>query len=176
MLQADAKARILIAGQAPGMKVHETGKPFNDPSGRRLRTWLGVSEAQFYDETQFAIVPMGFCYPGKGLSGDLPPRPECAQTWHEQLLGALQNIELTVVLGRYAMDYHLPRALAKYSRPKSRPKSITQAVQSWQDYWPDLVVLPHPSPRNIAWFQRNSWFAQKVIPSLQQRVSEILND
>ena len=165
VIQADADAKILLVGQAPGRKVHETGVPFNDPSGDRLRTWLGVDRAQFYDPKQFAIVPMGFCFPGTGPSGDLPPRPECAPAWREPLLSALPNIELLLVIGRYALDYHLP---------ESRQQTVTQLVASWQQYWPDTVPLPHPSPRNNRWLKNNPWFEAEVIPQLQQRVGDIV--
>lgn len=166
VLQAHAAARILVVGQAPGRKVHDTGIPFNDPSGDRLREWLGVTREQFYDEHLFAIVPMGFCYPGKGSSGDLPPQPECAATWRAELLAALPNIQLTVALGKYAQDYHCP--------PPRRP--VTQRVMDWRETWPELLPLPHPSPRNIGWFRRNPWFEQELLPCLRERVQAILSD
>ncbi|GAB3316908.1 uracil-DNA glycosylase family protein [Haliea atlantica] len=165
VLQAHAAARILIVGQAPGRKVHETGIPFNDPSGERLRDWLGVSRDQFYDEQLFAIVPMGFCYPGKGKSGDLPPRPECAATWRAPLMAALPNIQLTVALGQYAHHYHFPDAR----------RSVTERVQLWRDSWPEIVPLPHPSPRNIGWLQRNAWFESDLLPVLRGRIRAILD-
>ena len=163
-LQANAAARILIAGQAPGRKVHATGIPFNDASGDRLRNWLGMSREQFYDSAQVAIVPMGFCYPGTGKSGDLPPRPECAAAWRAALLAQLTNIELTLVIGQYALAYHLPGA----------GKSVTQAVQGWRQHWPDTVPLPHPSPRNNLWLRRNPWFDEELLPALRKRVAEVL--
>lgn len=165
VLQANASARILIASQAPGTKVHATGIPFNDVSGDRLRTWLGISRDVFYDATQMAIVPMGFCYPGKGASGDLPPRPECAPTWRKAVLSELPNIQLTIVVGRYALDYHLP---------DFKRASVTEVVQAWRQHWPGVVPLPHPSPRNIAWFQRNPWFETELLPVLRARVKEVL--
>lgn len=164
VLQAHAAARILIVGQAPGRKVHETGLPFNDPSGDRLRDWLGVSRDQFYDEQLFAIVPMGFCYPGKGKSGDLPPRPECAATWRAPLMSALPNIQLTIALGQYAHNYHFPGAR----------RSVTERVQLWRANWPEIVPLPHPSPRNIGWLQRNTWFERELLPVLRGRIRAIL--
>ncbi|MGO2169171.1 uracil-DNA glycosylase family protein [Pseudoalteromonas sp. AOP31-A2-14] len=165
VVQFDSAARILIAGQAPGLKVHETGKPFNDASGKRLRQWLGLSEDDFYDASKVAILPMGFCYPGKGKSGDLPPRKECAPAWRAQLLAALPNIELTIVLGKYAQAYHLPES-------KSVP--LTELVKSWREYWPTILPLPHPSPRNNIWLTKNPWFEEDVLPALAPRVKEIL--
>jgi len=163
-LQADSAARILIAGQAPGRKVHATGIPFNDASGDRLRAWLGLSREQFYYSRQVAIVPMGFCYPGTGKSGDLPPRPECAAAWRAALLAQLKNIQLTLVIGQYALAYHLPGA----------GKSVTQAVQGWRQHWPVTVPLPHPSPRNNLWLRRNPWFEAELLPALRGRVAEVL--
>lgn len=165
LLQAGNNARILIASQAPGSKTHVKGRPFDDASGKRLRQWLGVSEEQFYDPENFAILPMGFCYPGTGAGGDLPPRPECAPTWREPLLQAMPRIELTLVLGQYALDWHL-------GTRKSR--TLTDTVKRWQEFWPDLLPLPHPSPRNIRWFMANPWFEAEVIPVLQDRVRGLL--
>lgn len=164
ILQFDSQAKILIASQAPGRKAHYTGIPFNDPSGDRLRHWLGMSRDTFYDAGQVAIVPMGFCYPGYGKSGDLPPRPECAATWHEQLLKCLPNVELTILIGQYAQAYHL----------KAAHGSLTQNVMNWRKFWPHIIPLPHPSPRNIFWLRRNPWFETEVIPVLQQRVMQVL--
>ncbi|WP_250657583.1 uracil-DNA glycosylase family protein [Alkalimarinus coralli] len=164
VLQANPKARILLVGQAPGRKVHETGVPFNDPSGDRLRDWLGVTRDVFYNEEVFAIVPMGFCYPGRGKSGDLPPRPECATAWREKLLSHLTNIELTLLVGAYAQDYHL----------KEKGSTLTKTVSDWRSYWPDIVPLPHPSPRNNIWLSRNPWFEKTLIPELKARVADIL--
>ena len=165
LLQAGTNARILIASQAPGSKTHVKGRPFDDASGKRLRQWLGVSEEQFYDPESFAILPMGFCYPGTGAGGDLPPRPECAPAWRESLLQAMPRIELTLVLGQYALDWHL-------GTRKSR--TLTDTVKRWQEFWPDLLPLPHPSPRNIRWFMANPWFEAEVIPVLQDRVRGLL--
>jgi uracil-DNA glycosylase len=157
-------ARILIAGQAPGRKVHETGVPFNDASGDRLRAWLGISRETFYDSKQVAILAMGFCFPGTGKSGDLPPRPECAPAWRERLLPLLTNLRLTLVIGQYALAYHLPNERA----------SVTEAVQGWRDHWPLTVPLPHPSPRNNLWIKRNPWFENELLPVLRTRVAEVL--
>jgi uracil-DNA glycosylase len=164
VVQMHAAARLLIVGQAPGRKVHETGLPFNDASGDRLRNWLGISRETFYDAKQIAILPMGFCYPGSGKSGDLPPRPECAPTWRAQLLAHLQNIQLTLVIGQYAMAYHLPSAGA----------TLTDTVLAWRSHWPAVVPLPHPSPRNRLWLKRNPWFEQELLPMLQTRVAQVL--
>ena len=164
VLQCHPAARILIASQAPGRRVHATGVPFDDPSGDRLRVWLGLSREVFYDPRQVAILPMGFCYPGTGPSGDLPPRPECAPAWREALLARMPRIELTLAIGRYAQAHHLP----------GRPGSVTQAVRGWQTLWPNLVPLPHPSPRNRRWLTQNPWFEAEVIPALQARVAEVL--
>ena len=166
VLQLHPQARILIAGQAPGLKVHKTGIPFDDASGERLREWLGVSASEFYDAKRIAIMPMGFCYPGKGKSGDLPPRPECAPKWREPLLQGLNNIQLTLVIGQYAMAYHLP----------SESRKVTEVVANWRAHWPEVVPLPHPSPRNNIWLKRNPWFAEQVIPLLQQRVRQIVTE
>ncbi len=164
VVQIHESARILIAGQAPGRKVHETGIPFNDASGDRLRAWLGVSRDVFYDASQIAILPMGFCFPGTGKSGDLPPRPECALAWRAPLLSHLKNLKLTLVIGQYAMAYHFPDATG----------TLTEIVQAWHKYWPHTVPLPHPSPRNNLWLKHNPWFEQELVPLLQNRVAEIL--
>ena len=164
VVQAHASARILIAGQAPGRKVHETGIPFNDVSGNRLRQWLGLSPEVFYDETRLAILGMGFCFPGTGKSGDLPPRPECAPTWRAPLLAQLKNIRLTLALGQYAMAYHLP----------GRGKTLTEVVSGWQRDWPLIVPLPHPSPRNQAWLKNNPWFESELLPVLRLRIADVL--
>jgi uracil-DNA glycosylase len=166
VVQMSAASRILIAGQAPGKKVHETGLPFNDVSGDRLRHWLGLSRETFYDDTKLAILGMGFCFPGTGKSGDLPPRPECAPAWRAPLLAELKNVQLTLVLGQYAMAYHLPR----------RGKTLTEVVAGWRRDWPLIVPLPHPSPRNQAWLKRNAWFENDVLPLLRLRVAEVLRD
>lgn len=166
VLQLDPQARILIAGQAPGSKVHDSGVPFDDASGNRLRQWLGIRREVLYDPKQIAILPMGFCFPGTGKSGDLPPRPECAPAWRQQLLGHLGHLELTLVLGQYAQVYHFGKTNL----------SLTELVQSWRSHWPHTVPLPHPSPRNNLWLRRNPWFELEVLPVLQERVSEVLAD
>ncbi|ASK89617.1 uracil-DNA glycosylase family protein [Sphingorhabdus sp. SMR4y] len=165
LLQADSAAQILLVGQAPGSKTHEKGRPFDDVSGKRLRGWLGVTEEQFYDPRRFAIIPMGFCFPGSGMGGDMPPRPECAPAWRKPLLEALPDIRLTLVLGQYAMNWHL-------GDRKSR--TLTDTVRRWREFWPELLALPHPSPRNIRWFKANPWFETDVIPVLQDRVAELI--
>jgi len=164
VLQLHPQARILIASQAPGRKVHESGIPFNDASGNRLREWMGITREVFYDPKQVAIVPMGLCFPGTGKSGDLPPRPECAPAWRKPLLGHLRHLELTLVIGQYAQAYHLGTQHA----------SLTDAVKSWRDHWPHVLPLPHPSPRNNLWLRRNPWFEAEVLPALRSRVAELL--
>lgn len=164
VLQIDPQARILVAGQAPGRKVHESGIPFDDASGDRLREWMGVTREVFYNSKQIAILPMGFCYPGSKKSGDLPPRPECAPAWRDQLLGHLSNLEVTLVIGQYAQAYHM----------KEKRSSLTETVRAWQSYWPKLIPLPHPSPRNNIWLNRNPWFEKELLPILRQRVAEVL--
>lgn len=165
VFQLHPKASILIAAQAPGKKVHETGIPFNDPSGDRLREWLGLNRGTFYDARQIAILPMGFCYPGTGKSGDLPPRPECAETWRAELLARLPNIQLTLVIGQYAQAYHLPN---------STHKTVTDTVKAWKEFWPEQLSLPHPSPRNSIWLKRNPWFTTNLLPLLKEQVQMIL--
>ncbi len=165
VLQAHARARILIAGQAPGSKVHASGVPFDDASGERLRLWTGLSRATFYDPKVVAILPMGFCYPGTGKAGDLPPRKECAPQWRAQLLQALPNIELTLVIGQYAMAWHLPGAVTK---------NLTETVRAWRHHWPAVLPLPHPSPRNNIWLKANPWFELEVVPAVQARVRSLL--
>ena len=164
VLQLHPAARVLIAGQAPGRKVHESGMPFADPSGDRLREWLGLSPEVFYDPRRVAILPMGFCYPGTGKSGDLPPRPECASAWRMPLLQRLKKLQLTLVIGQYAQAYHLPQAA----------NAVTATVQAWREYWPAIVPLPHPSPRNNLWLRRNPWFERELLPQLRARVAAAL--
>ncbi len=163
VLQFHSSARILIASQAPGRIVFETGIPFNDRSGDRLRSWLGVTREQFYDERLFAIVPMGFCYPGSGRSGDLPPRPECARKWRKQLLQTLSAVDLVIAVGSYAVAYHLSPQL-----------SLTDAVKRWRECPSNLLPLPHPSPRNTHWLRKNDWFERELIPELRTRVGAAL--
>ena len=158
IVQLNPQATILIAGQAPGRRVHESGVPFDDPSGDRLREWLGFSRDTFYDRTKVAILPMGFCYPGTGKFGDLPPRPECAQAWRRELLQHLTEIRLTLVIGQYAHEWHLPR----------KQKNLSETVRARQDYAPSIFPLPHPSPRNNIWLKKNLWFAKSLLPALGQ--------
>ena len=164
VLQIHPQARILIAGQAPGRRVHESGIPFDDPSGDRLREWMGVSRDTFYDETQIAILPMGFCYPGTGKSGDLPPRPECEKAWRRPLLDTLQDLKLTLVIGQYAQKWHLPQTR----------KNLTETVRAWEDYGEGTIPLPHPSPRNNIWLKKNPWFGESLLPRLKIAVQEAL--
>lgn len=164
VVQAGANARLLIVGQAPGRKVHDTGIPWNDPSGDRLREWLNLSRETFYDASRVAIVPTGFCYPGKGRSGDLPPRPECAPTWHAPLLQMMPDVQLVLLIGRYAQEYYL--------RENARP-TLTDTVGAFRDYLPRYLPLPHPSPRNRYWFTMNPWFEQEVLPILRARIDSL---
>jgi uracil-DNA glycosylase len=164
VIRASASARLLIIGQAPGTRVHASGTPWDDPSGERLRRWLKVNKEQFYDDGKIGIVPMGFCYPGKGKSGDLPPSPDCAPRWHEPLLAQMPNIELVLLVGSYAQNYYLGAS----------KKTLTERVQRYADFGPRHIPLPHPSPRNTLWLKRNPWFEEKVVPHLQRRVKKIL--
>jgi uracil-DNA glycosylase len=164
VLQFHPKAKILIAAQAPGKKVHDSGIPFDDASGNRLREWLGLTRQVFYNPRHIAILPMGFCFPGSGEGGDLPPRPECAPAWRRQLLGQLRHLEITLVFGQYAQAYHFGE----------RSLSLTELVKSWPIYWPHMVPLPHPSPRNNRWLRQNPWFEENLLPPLRKRVAEVL--
>ncbi len=190
IFQADAKAKILIAGQAPGVKAHDAGIPFNDPSGVRLRRWLGIDDATFYSP-QIAIVPMGFCYPGKSRSGDAPPLKQCADTWRETLLEGMPDIELVLLVGRYAIDWHLAPLLADASSIESSAKparkkneklsSLVQAYDGQQQQIRGfsrsvgLYVLPHPSPRNQIWLKQHPWFEAQRVPTIQKYVQKTLN-
>lgn len=166
ILHVHPKARLLIIGQAPGTKVHESGIPWNDPSGDRLRTWLGLTSEEFYDETRIAIMPMGFCYPGKGTSGDLPPRPECAPLWHEKILANLPNIKLTLLIGQYAQERYLGPA---------RKQTLTDTVRAWREYTKmRMLPLVHPSPRNQLWLKKNPWFEKDVVPYLREMAHQAL--
>lgn len=164
VLQAHPDARVLLVGQAPGRKVHASGVPFDDASGERLRAWLGVSREVFYDPQQVAILPMGFCYPGTGRSGDLPPRPECAPLWRERLLAGLPGVRLTVVIGQYAQRHHLPSA----------GSSFTEVAANWARHLPEVMPIPHPSPRNQAWLKHHPWFERDALPALQAAVARAL--
>jgi len=165
LLQFGPKARILIAGQAPGRRAHAAGVPFDDSSGKRLRDWMGIDRETFYDAERVAILPMAFCFPGSGKSGDLPPRPECAGTWRAPLLERLRRLELTLLLGSYAQDYHLG----------GKPRPVSERVTDWRQSWPTVVPLPHPSPRNNRWLKRNPWFELELLPELRARIAAILN-
>ena len=166
VVRAAAGARLLIIGQAPGTRVHETGIPWNDRSGLRLRDWLQLEDRVFYDETRVAIMPMGFCYPGVDpRGGDLPPRPECAPLWHPRIRAGLPDIELTLLVGLYAQRHYLGKA---------RKESLTATVHSWRDYGLDVIPLPHPSWRNTHWLKKNPWFEAELLPDLRARVAKTL--
>jgi len=165
VFQVDDSARILVAAQAPGTKVHASGRPFTDASGERLRSWMGIDAATFYDRTQLAILPMGFCYPGRGAGGDLPPRPECAATWRARFIALLPNVRLTLVIGQYARGWHLP---------ETKGHSLTETVRRWREFGPHVLPLPHPSPRNNRWLKINPWFEQELLPELAARVHAVL--
>ena len=167
IVTAHRNSRIAIIGQAPGIKVHESGIPWDDASGKRLREWLGLTKEQFYDERLLALVPMGFCYPGKGKSGDLPPRPECAPLWHDQLMKQMPNLKLNLLLGTYAQKYYLGN---------NRRESLTETVKNYSEYLPEFLPLPHPSPRNRFWLSQNPWFEAEVLPQLKQRVFQLGKD
>jgi len=167
VLRAAARARVMIVGQAPGTRVHETGIPWNDASGRRLRDWLAIDDAAFYDETRIAIIPMGFCYPGANpKGGDNPPRPECAPRWHPPLGRALPNVALTLLVGQYAQRWYLGERARR---------TMTETVRAFRDYLPDFIPTPHPSWRTTHWQKRNPWFEQEVIPELRRRVHALLD-
>ena len=164
VLQAGAAARVLVVGQAPGARVHATGIPWDDPSGERLRAWMGMDKGMFYDASRVAVIPMGYCYPGRGNGGDLPPRPECAALWLDQLLAKLPKIELTLLIGMHAQRHFLD---------KRRKGSLTQTVKAWREFAPEYLPLPHPSPRNTPWFKRNSWFEDELLPVLRARIEAL---
>jgi uracil-DNA glycosylase len=167
VLRASTTARLLIVGQAPGARVHASGVPWDDASGRRLRDWLQLDVDTFYDAARVAIVPMGFCYPGRAGSGDAPPRPECRATWHGRLLPMLPSVRLTLLIGQYAQAYVLgPR----------REATLTDTVRAWRRYAPDVVPLPHPSPRNVGWFKANPWFEGEMLPMLRASTAQALGD
>ena len=170
VLRASASARLLIGGQAPGTKVHASGIPWNDPSGDRLRQWLQLEREQFYDESRIAIVPMGFCYPGRGKSGDLPPPPDCAPLWHEQLLQHMPQLQLILLVGSYAQQYYQGQTPAT-AVPR---ETLTARVQRWREFGSRYFPLPHPSPRNTLWLRRNPWFEAQVVPALRTRVGRVL--
>lgn len=170
ILQFSSKAKILVAGQAPGQITHHKGRPFDDASGDRLREWLGINRDTFYNPEKLAVVPMGFCYPGKGKSGDLAPKAICAETWRNKILKELPNIELTLVIGKYAMDWHLP---------ERKEKNLTETVRNWKHYIEQdnpILPLPHPSPRNNIWLKKNPWFEEEVVKFIRKRVSELIRN
>ena len=166
VVRGTEKARACIIGQAPGIRVHKSGVPWDDPSGKRLRDWLQVDDDTFYDEDRFAIIPVGFCYPGTMENGgDYPPRKECAPMWHAQVLAALTNVELTLLVGSYAQAYHLG---------KRRRKSMTETVRAWREYLPDILPTPHPSWRTTGWQKKNTWFDDELLPELRHRVHGLI--
>ena len=165
LLQCAKSARILIAGQAPGRRTHQAGIPFDDASGQRLRDWLGVDHGTFYDASRIAILPMGFCYPGIGKSGDLPPRAECAPAWRERLLEYQPEVQLTILIGMHAQRWHL----GDHCQP-----TLTENVSNWREFWPAMLPLPHPSPRNTAWLSRNPFVEQDLLPALRERVRNLV--
>ncbi len=164
IVQVGRSAGIVIIGQAPGRRVHESGVPWQDPSGDRLRQWLGLSSEEFYDPDLVAIVPMGFCYPGSAKSGDKPPRPECAPLWHDRLLEQLPKNRLEIIIGTYAQKRYIAE----------RAANLTETVANWQSYLPNQVVLPHPSPRNAHWLTKNPWFEAETLPSVRARIDEVV--
>jgi uracil-DNA glycosylase len=165
VLRAGKTARILVVGQAPGVRVHTTGIPWGDPSGERLRAWMGVNTDVFYDDSRIAIIPMGYCYPGRGNDGDMPPRRECASLWLDHLLAKLPQIELTLLIGQYAQRHFLA---------SRRKPSLAETAKAWREYAPQYIPLPHPSPRNQPWFKRHAWFEEQLVPMLQSRIKTLL--
>lgn len=164
IIQLGTKARIVIIGQAPGRRVHESGIPWDDPSGRTLRRWLDLTDEQFYNPNVVALVPMGFCYPGSAPSGDKPPRPECAPLWHDAVLQHLDPDRLAIIIGTHAQKRYVD----------NRKKTLTETVASWADYLPNQVVLPHPSPRNQHWLTKNPWFEAETLPAIRNRIRDML--
>ena len=168
VIQASSSARLVVAGQAPGTRVHASGIPFDDPSGDRLRDWMGIDRQVFYDASRVKIIPMAFCYPGRApQGGDLPPRKECRYLWHDRLFETLPPQSLIIVIGAYAHKYHLGQ-MAK--------KSVTETVRAWRDYLPRYLPIPHPSPRNTLWLRRNPWFERDVVPFLRQKIAQVLGE
>jgi uracil-DNA glycosylase family 4 len=165
IISASKKSKIVIIGQAPGRIVHQTGIPWNDKSGDSLRNWLGVDKPTFYNEDIFALIPMGFCFPGKGKSGDLPPRKECAPLWHEKLFSFMQEVKLILLVGQYAQHYYLQE------RCKA---TLTETVKSYQEYLPKYLPLPHPSPRNNIWMAKNKWFQSDVVTMLKDQIKAVV--
>lgn len=165
IIQAGRNSKIVIIGQAPGQKVQDSGVPWDDASGNHLREWLGVDKQVFYDEKVFALIPMGFCFPGTGKSGDLPPRPECAPQWHQLLLHSMNDVRLILLIGTYAQNYYLG---------KNCKRTLTETVRNHNEYLPKYLPLPHPSPRNNIWQKKNNWFKEQIIPALQEIVRPYL--
>lgn len=165
IVRPSSTAKVIIIGQAPGTKVHATGIPWNDPSGDKLRDWMGVDREVFYNNKRIAIMPTGFCYPGKGKSGDLPPRPECAPMWHPQLLKHMRKIELVLLIGQYAQKYYLK---------ESNKKTLTETVKAWKEYTPLYLPMPHPSPRNKLWLKKNAWFEKEIVPMLRRKIKKLI--
>ena len=164
VIRVQSESRIIIIGQAPGIRVHETGIPWNDKSGDNLRDWMGISKEKFYDTRFASIFPMGFCYPGRGASGDLPPRRECAPLWHPPLMNEMRSVKLILLIGRYAQEFYL--------KERMKP-TLTETVRNFRSYLPDYFVLPHPSPRNNIWMKRNEWFLEEVIPLLKKMIQKL---
>jgi len=167
VVAATPTSKIVIIGQAPGLKVHQTGIPFNDPSGDRLRDWMGIDNKVFYDATKIAIIPMGFCYPGRGKSGDLPPRKECAPLWHPLLFEMMPEVKLKLLVGQYAQKYYLEN---------NAKRNLTETVRAYKEYLPNFLPLPHPSPRNNIWLKKNEWFEEDLIPELRDIFKATLTD
>ena len=165
IIAASENSKILLISQAPGRIAHLKNKAWDDPSGKVLRKWLHVDENQFYNTDHFAILPTGFCFPGKGKSGDKLPRKECAPLWHSKVMHQFKNVQLKILIGNYAQTYYL----------KNKPRTLTETVQNYQSFLPEYLVLPHPSPRNRFWIQKNPWFTNEVIPDLQKVVTKILS-
>jgi uracil-DNA glycosylase family 4 len=165
VLSGEKKSKVIIIGQAPGSVVHQSGLPWDDKSGDNLRRWLGVSKEEFYNTQNFAILPMGLCYPGRGKSGDLPPMKVCAPLWHAQVLAHIEDLQMILLIGKYAQDYYLP---------KEKKRTLTEKVRNFKEFLPMHFVLPHPSPRNNIWQAKNPWFKMEVIPELQDRIGDIL--
>ncbi|WP_436516536.1 uracil-DNA glycosylase family protein [Ekhidna sp. To15] len=163
IVSISATAKLLIIGQAPGRKVHESGIPWDDASGRNLRDWLDMSDDVFYDPSKVALVPMGFCYPGKGKSGDLPPRPECAPLWHKKVLDECRSVQLTLLVGQYAQNHYLN---------VGAQQKLTENVKSFRKYLPEYLPLPHPSPRNRIWMKKNDWFEKDLLPELKHCIKK----
>ncbi|MBI1226492.1 MAG: uracil-DNA glycosylase family protein [Bacteroidetes bacterium] len=165
IMSASSESRLVIIGQAPGRRVHESGIPWDDASGDNLRTWLGIDKSVFYDASKIALVPMGFCYPGTGKSGDLPPRPECAPQWHGQVLSKMPKVQLTLLIGQYAQNHYLGT---------SAMANLTETVRNFEAYLPKYFPLPHPSPRNNIWQKKNAWFMEELLPELRRSVVNLL--